>query len=88
MPDDVCAAVRAVYPDALFQSQKYAEIMEIIDNWCRHGFHFTNTARALHVHKSTLTYRFQRIRELYGLDIYDFQQVIPLFLLYIRSRLA
>ena len=32
------------------------EIMDIIDTWCRQGFHFMNTARALHVHKSTLTY--------------------------------
>ena len=88
IPDDICSAVRAEYPPSLFESPKYTEIMEIIDNWCRQGFHFTDTARAMHVHKSTLTYRFQRIWELHGLDLYDFKRVIPLFLLYIRSRLA
>lgn len=88
LPDDVCSAVRAEYSKALFDSPRFAETMEIIDAWCRQEFSFTDTARALHVHKSTLTYRFQRIRELYGLDLYDFRQVSPLFLLNIRSRLA
>ena len=88
LPDDVCSAVLAACPKSLFLSHRYPEIMDIIDTWCRQGFHFMNTARALHVHKSTLTYRFQRIRELYNIDLYDFQQVIPLFLVNIRSRLA
>ncbi len=88
LPDDVCAAVKAEYPEALFNSPRYTDIVEIIDNWCRQSFHFLDTARALHVHKSTLTYRFQRIRELYELDLYDFKKVSPLFLLNIRNRLA
>ena len=88
LPDDVCAAVRAEYPESLFQSPRFMEIMDIVDKWCRQSFHFTDTAKALHVHKSTLTYRFQRIRELYNLDLYDFKQVSPLFLLNIRNRLA
>ena len=87
IPEDVCRAVQASFPEGLFHVHKSQDSMELIDNWCRLGFHFTATAEALHIHKSTLIYRFQRLKDLYGLDLYDYQTVIPLFLLGIRRRL-
>ncbi|MBQ6362332.1 MAG: helix-turn-helix domain-containing protein [Lachnospiraceae bacterium] len=87
LPEEVCRAVRESFPEDLFRVHRSQDSMELIDNWCRLGFHFTATAEALHIHKSTLIYRFQRIKDLYGLDLYDYQKVIPLFLLGIRRRL-
>jgi len=87
LPEEVCRAVQESFPEDLFRVHRSQDSMELIDNWCRLGFHFTATAEALHIHKSTLIYRFQRIRDLYGLDLYDYQTVIPLFLLGIRRRL-
>ena len=87
IPEDVCREIRASFPEALFLVHRSQDNMELIDHWCRTGFHFTATAEALHIHKSTLIYRFQRVKERYGLDLYDYQTVIPLFLLSIRRRL-
>lgn len=87
LPEDACAGAERTYAHIL-QSPKRDEILEIVDLWCRLRFRFTQTAEALHIHKSTLVYRFQRIQEIYGLDLYDFQRVIPLFLLSIRRRLS
>ena len=87
LPEDACSRIAEVCFDALLSSPKCEEILETVEQWCRLRFHFTHTAEALHIHKSTLVYRFQRIQELYGLDMYDFDQVVSLFLLNIRRRL-
>ena len=87
VPEDACQEAERDGYGRLVRSPKFEEIMQLIDHWCRLRFHFTHTAEAMHIHKSTLVYRFQRIQEVYGLDLYDYDQVMTLFLLNIRRRL-
>lgn len=88
LPEDACDRMARDCFAALLHSPKREEILETVEQWCRLRFHFTNTAEALHIHKSTLVYRFQRIQELFDLDMYDFDRVVSLFLLHIRRRLS
>ena len=88
LPEEVCTEAERILPEGLFLSARGGEVLELIDHWCRLRFHFTRTAEALHIHKSTLVYRFQRIQEIYGLDLYDFQRVMAVFLLSLRRRLS
>lgn len=87
LPEDVCEeAANSLFRNIL-QAPNYDEIIAIIECWCRLRFQFTKTAEALHIHKSTLVYRFRRIQELYGLDLYDFDRVLALYLLDVRRKL-
>lgn len=88
LPEEPCQSVAVECFDRILASPKREEILEIVDQWCRERFRFAKTAEALHIHKSTLVYRFQRIREICGLDLYDFERVTALFLLSIRRRLS
>ena len=88
LSEDACEQTARDCFQALLRSPKREEVLETVEHWCRLRFHFTHTAEALHIHKSTLVYRFQRIQELYGLDMYDFERVVSLFLLDIRRRLS
>ena len=69
------------------QSKDHELLMQLISCWCQTRFNFSKTAEALHVHKSTLVYRFRRIEELYGLDLYDFDKTMALYLLNLRRSL-
>ena len=87
LPADVCEEAATTLFQNILHAPNYDEIITIIECWCRLRFQFTKTAEALHIHKSTLVYRFRRIQELYGLDLYDFDRVIALYLLDIRRKL-
>lgn len=87
LPEDVCEEAANTLFRTILQAPNYDEIITIIECWCRLRFQFTKTAEALHIHKSTLVYRFRRIQELYGLDLYDFDRVVALYLLDIRRKL-
>jgi len=87
LPADVCEEAATTLFQNILHAPNYDEIISIIECWCRLRFQFTKTAEALHIHKSTLVYRFRRIQELYGLDLYDFDRVIALYLLDIRRKL-
>ncbi len=87
LPEDVCEEAANTLFQNILTAPNYDEIITIIEYWCRLRFQFTKTAEALHIHKSTLVYRFRRIQELYGLDLYDFDRVVSLYLLDIRRKL-
>ena len=54
--------------------------MDLILNWCESMFNFAETARRLGVHKNTLTYRFEKLRDDYGIDLHDFGSTIAIYL--------
>jgi len=87
LPEDVCEEAANTLFRNILTAPNYDEIIGIVECWCRLRFQFTKTAEALHIHKSTLVYRFRRIQELYGLDLYDFDRVLALYLLDIRRKL-
>ena len=87
LPEELCQELETGIYKTIFESKKREEVLETVGHWCQQKFHFTDTAQALHIHKSTLAYRFRRIQENYGLDLYDFQRVMALYLLHLRHSL-
>lgn len=62
-------------------SDKNADIYEeLVITWCESMFSFAETARRLGIHKSTLTYRFEKIKENCGIDLHDFKATISIYL--------
>ena len=84
---DACREAEHLFSDVL-NAKNRDEILDLIECWCRTGFHFLKTAQAMHIHKSTLVYRFRRIHELFGLDLYDFERATALYLLNVRRKLT
>lgn len=87
LPQDVCEEAEREIFQGVLSAKKSEEILEVIDHWCQSRFNFEETARTLHIHKSTLNYRFQRIQQLCGLDMRDFDRVMALYLLNVRRKL-
>ena len=54
-----------------YDARRKAELVHTLTQYLEHGGNYDATAAELSVHKSTLKYRLQRIRELTGLDLND-----------------
>jgi sugar diacid utilization regulator len=74
MPDltDVETFVREWLGSLLdYDARRKAELVRTLTQYLEHGGNYDATAAELSVHKSTLKYRLQRIRELTGLELND-----------------
>ena len=56
---------------AAYDARKHTELVRTLTQYLQHGGGYEATSRALSVHRSTLKYRLQRIRELTGFDLGD-----------------
>ena len=54
-----------------YDGRKHTELLTTLTRYLQHGGSYEGTSRALSVHRSTLKYRLQRIRELSGFDLSD-----------------
>jgi len=54
-----------------YDARRHAELVHTLTQYLEHGGNYDATAAELSVHKSTLKYRLQRIRELTGLELND-----------------
>jgi len=54
-----------------YDERRGAELVHTLTQYLEHGGNYDATAAGLSVHRSTLKYRLQRIRELSGLDLND-----------------
>jgi DNA-binding PucR family transcriptional regulator len=54
-----------------YDARKRADLVHTLTQYLEHGGNYDATAAQLSVHKSTLKYRLQRIRELTGLELND-----------------
>jgi sugar diacid utilization regulator len=54
-----------------YDERKHTELLKTLTQYLQHGGGYEATSRALSVHRSTLKYRLQRIRELTGFDLGD-----------------
>jgi sugar diacid utilization regulator len=54
-----------------YDARRKAELVHTLTQYLEHGGNYDATAAELSVHKSTLKYRLQRIRELTGLELND-----------------
>ena len=52
-----------------YDSERQADLVHTLGAYLDHGGNYDDTAAALHIHRSTLRYRLQRIRELSGHDL-------------------
>jgi sugar diacid utilization regulator len=56
---------------AEYDERRHTELLKTLTQYLQHGGGYEATSRALSVHRSTLKYRLQRIRELTGFDLSD-----------------
>jgi len=56
---------------ASYDERKHTELVKTLTQYLQHGGGYEATSRALSVHRSTLKYRLQRIRELTGFELGD-----------------
>ena len=56
---------------AAYDDRKHTELVKTLIQYLQHGGGYEATSRALSVHRSTLKYRLQRIRELTGFELGD-----------------
>ena len=56
---------------AAYDERKHTELVKTLIQYLQHGGGYEATSRALSVHRSTLKYRLQRIRELTGFNLGD-----------------
>ena len=56
---------------AAYDERKHTELVKTLIQYLQHGGGYEATSRALSVHRSTLKYRLQRIRELTGFELGD-----------------
>ena len=85
--DPVCDHVASTLLARIDKDEDRDQLMEMITCWCHTHFNFAKTAEALHIHKSTLVYRFQRTKDKFHLDLYDFDKVMALYLINLRRQL-
>ncbi len=64
----------------ILQDKNADMYLELVTCWCESMFNFAETARRLGVHKNTLTYRFEKMRETFGVDLHNFGTTIALYL--------
>lgn len=84
LDETVCGHVSSTLLRHIEESAEGDRLLDLIYHWCQSHFNFSKTAEALHIHKSTLVYRFRRAEELYGLDLHDFDKTMALYLVYLR----
>jgi len=64
-------AARWLRPLLDYDATKGTELVQTLTTYLDHGGRYETTAQALSIHRSTLKYRLQRIRELSGYDLND-----------------
>jgi len=64
-------ATRWLQPLISYDATKGTELVQTLTTYLDHGGRYEATAHALSIHRSTLKYRLQRIRELSGYDLHD-----------------
>ena len=60
---------------------------DLIVCWCESMFNFAETARKLGVHKNTLIYRFEKMKDYFGVDLHDFSTTMAIYLCIRITRL-
>ena len=86
IPEQVCKRVYEGTIATLNSLKNGDEFIDMVVCWCESKFNFSETARKLNIHKNTLMYRFAKFKEITGFDLYDFKDVIAMYLIIIRHK--
>jgi DNA-binding PucR family transcriptional regulator len=54
-----------------YDDSKHADLVRTLISYLEHGGSYDDTAKAMHIHRSTQRYRLARVRELTGRDVRD-----------------
>ncbi len=65
----------------ILQSKNRREIIKLILAWCDCKFNAAETARMLHIHINTLSYRIDQIKKLTSMNLRDFKDAMTLYIL-------
>lgn len=71
----------------ILQDKNASMYTELVKCWCESMFNFAETARRLGIHKNTLTYRFEKMKENFGVDLHDFGSTMAIYLCIRITRL-
>ena len=76
---------RCFIHSALPEMQKYDQkndtaYYQTLLAYCRHLFQKNDTAQALHIHRNTLNYRLEKIKELFELNLNNYQTMLNLMM--------
>lgn len=55
--------------------------------WCESGFNVTKTSELLHVHRTTVNYRLEKLSSLFKADMRDFREMSRIYWALIMERL-
>lgn len=53
-----------------YDTRQHTEYFTTLKNWCMCGCSLSETASRMHVHRNTITYRLEKIQEIFPLDLY------------------
>lgn len=80
IPKHFCKHLFEEIVDPLTQLKDGNDLINMIIRLCENKFNFAQTARDLNVHKNTLSYRFNKLRDITGFDGNDFNSMIALYI--------
>lgn len=89
--DDIPVSTSDKYTQKIFNGMNRTEIIEysiVIDAYLRHNGSITKAANELFIHKNTLQYRLNRLKELTGYDPRTIKDMVVLYLAFTLFRLA
>lgn len=76
---------RFVKLNELLQEGSQADLLNTLINYIKFNGQVNKIAEALHIHRNTLNYRLEKIKELTGKDPYNYRDLLELFIAYMAS---
>lgn len=70
----------------LREQPDWEDLKETIKLWCESGFSLVNTAKNLHLHRNTVLYRLEKIKNCSGYDLKNFRVCLNLYTALILDR--
>lgn len=87
IPDHMCKSIFEETIEPLTRRKDRDDFINLVIYWCENRFNFTQTAKSLNVHKNTLLYRFSRFRDITGIDLYNFNSTIALYIVITHNKI-
>ncbi|MGI6065167.1 MAG: CdaR family transcriptional regulator [Bacillota bacterium] len=80
IPDHMSKRIFKETVEPLTRLKDGDDFINMVISWCENRFNFTQTAKSLNIHKNTLMYRFSKFKAITGLDLYDFNSTIAMYI--------
>ncbi|MEL7565534.1 MAG: sugar diacid recognition domain-containing protein [Dehalobacterium sp.] len=80
IPNHVCKRIYEENIELLTRVKDGNDFINMVVCWCENKFNFTQTAKSMNIHKNTLAYRFAKFKDITGVDLYDFNRTIAMYI--------